>query len=63
MNQFLTCEETRQLLDRYLAGQTERGDTQLVAEHLEACASCLQVVVTLVGFVGRRTGLAGATDE
>jgi len=63
MNQFLTCQEARRMLDRYLAGQTARRDTQLVAEHLEACVACLQIVMTLVGGVGGREGLAEDPEQ
>ncbi len=51
------------MLDRYLAGQTARRDTQLVAEHLEACVACLQIVMTLVGGVGGREGLAEDPEQ
>ncbi len=51
------------MLERYLAGQTARRDTQLVAEHLEACAACLQIVMGLVGVVGGREGLAGEPGQ
>lgn len=50
-----TCEVTILRLDRYVAGSLPRADALAVAEHLEACAWCLERLVALhLNAAGRR---------
>jgi anti-sigma factor RsiW len=51
-----TCEVTILRLDRYAAGSLPRTDALAVAEHLEACAYCLERLMVL------RLSLAGRRD-
>jgi anti-sigma factor RsiW len=42
-----TCGVTLLRLDRYVAGSLPRADMLAVAEHLEACAYCLERLMVL----------------
>jgi anti-sigma factor RsiW len=42
-----TCEVVALRLDRYVMGTLSRADTLAVAEHLEACASCVERLAML----------------
>jgi hypothetical protein len=42
-----TCEVIALRLDRYIVGALPRADALAVAEHLEACAWCIERLVLL----------------
>ena len=42
-----TCEVVAVRLDRYIVGSLPRADALAVAEHLEACAWCLERLVVI----------------
>jgi hypothetical protein len=51
-----TCEVIALRLDRYAAGALPRADALAVAEHLEACAWCVERLVLLREAAGQRHG-------
>jgi hypothetical protein len=52
-----TCEYVALRLDRYVAGFLFRAEALAVAEHLEACAWCIERLVLL------RVGLGEVPDQ